>query len=122
MIEEKLNNRGKGKAYEQIACQFLESNGLKVIEKNFSCRIGEIDIILKDGDTYVFTEVKYRKNVKYGNPYEAVTKYKMKKISRVSLYYINYKKLPMNGSFRFDVVSILDGEITWYKNAFPYTK
>ncbi|MDO4965957.1 MAG: YraN family protein [Lachnospiraceae bacterium] len=122
MSEEKLNNRRTGENYESIACEYLISKGLHVIERNFRCRIGEIDIILKDGDTYVFTEVKYRKTAKYGSPYEAVTKSKMKKISQVSLNYIKYKKLPINGSFRFDVISILDGDITWYKDAFPFIK
>lgn len=87
---------------------------------NFSRKGGEIDIIGKDQNTYIFVEVKYRKNTSFGYPNEAVTYKKQKTICRLATIYIKYKKLPADGSFRFDVISILDGEITWYKNAFYY--
>lgn len=94
---------------------------MEIIARNFRCHQGEIDIIAKDTDgTTVFVEVKYRKNTKNGLPEEAVTYSKQKKISRVALFYLSYKKLPLTGSFRFDVISILGDEITWYKNAFNF--
>lgn len=116
----KYNNRKTGEIYEKRAAEYLESMGLFVLEKNFRCRFGEIDIICKDGNTYVFVEVKYRKNSKYGLPEEAVTYSKQKTICKVAMFYSLIKKLPQNGSYRFDVVTILDDEIKWYKNAFMF--
>ena len=115
-----VNNREKGSVQERKAAQFLINNGLTILEMNFSIRMGEIDIICKDNDTYVFAEVKYRKDNSHGYPYEAVTYRKQKTICRVATVYKKMKKLPDNGSYRFDVISILGDEITWYKNAFPY--
>ena len=67
-----VNNREKGSVQERKAAQFLINNGLTILEMNFSIRMGEIDIICKDNDTYVFAEVKYRKDNSHGYPYEAV--------------------------------------------------
>lgn len=118
------NNRATGNENEVLACNYLINNGLKIIERNFRCHQGEIDIIAKECDgTIVFTEVKYRKNIKKGLPEEAVTYSKQRTISKVALFYLLNKKLPMDGSFRFDVISILGEEekkITWYKNAFLF--
>lgn len=117
-----LNKRKTGGAYEKRAAELLISNGLTIIEHNFRCKLGEIDIICKDGDTYVFIEVKYRRTNVAGNPYEAVNYNKQRKICNVATYYKMIKKLPDNGSFRFDVISILGSDITWYKNAFMYVR
>jgi putative endonuclease len=70
----KQNNRSVGAVYEQAAGYYLEQNGYELIEYNYRCRDGEIDIIAKDGDCYVFCEVKYRSGRQAGNPLEAVEK------------------------------------------------
>lgn len=114
------NKRKTGSIYERRAVEFLITQGITILDLNFSLREGEIDIICLDKDTYVFVEVKYRKNISYGFPNEAVTPAKQKKICKVAARYIEIKKLPIDGSFRFDVISILGDEITWYKNAFSY--
>lgn len=119
-MENRINKRRTGKAYENRAAMYLEERGITVLDRNFAKKGGEIDLICKDKDTYVFVEVKYRKNTSFGFPNESVTISKQKTICRLATLYMKYKKLPMNGSFRFDVISILDGDITWYKNAFPY--
>lgn len=126
-----INKRKTGEAYERRAARYLEDNGLKIIERNFRCKSGEIDIIALDYSdnsnrkskypTYVFAEVKFRSSSHAGNPCEAVNYKKQKNISKTAMYYKLIKKLPDNGSFRFDVVSILGDEITWYKDAFLYT-
>lgn len=116
----KYNNRKTGTIYETKASEYLKTQGVRILEMNFSLRGGEIDIIGKDKDTYIFVEVKYRKNNSHGNPEEAVNLNKQRTICRVATLYAKIKKLPVNGSFRFDVISILDNEIKWYKNAFPY--
>lgn len=116
----KYNNRKTGAIYEERAASYLSSQGVVILDRNFRVRSGEIDIIGIDGNTYIFVEVKYRQNASHGNPAEAVTYTKQKSICRVATLYQKIKKLPYNGSFRFDVISILNDDISWYKNAFPY--
>lgn len=96
-----------GKWGENLACKYLEKNQYKVVERNFSCRQGEIDIIAKDigKQEMVFIEVKTRSNLRYGNPIEAVNKQKQKHIKRVAKYYI-YKKHISHIAVRIDVIEI----------------
>lgn len=92
---------------ENVACEFLKENGYVLIERNFRCRQGEIDIILKDtvkGDL-VFVEVKTRTNSLYGHPVEAVNNYKQKHIYNSAKYYI-YKNRINDIPIRFDVIEI----------------
>ena len=67
-----MNKREVGAAYEEAAAVFLEKNGVRILERNFRCRQGEIDLIGRDGEYLVFFEVKYRKNADAGLPAEAV--------------------------------------------------
>lgn len=110
----------KGKAAEQLACDYLKKNGLKLIEKNFHSRYGEIDLIMQHQNTLVFIEVRYRKNQNYGGAKESVTPCKQKKIQKTALYYMQTKGHEFNA--RFDVIA-MGGEnknlnIEWIKNAF----
>ena len=66
-----MNKREVGAAYEEAAAVFLEKNGVRILERNFRCRQGEIDLIGRDGEYLVFFEVKYRKNADAGFPAEA---------------------------------------------------
>ncbi|MBZ4672205.1 YraN family protein [Deferribacterales bacterium Es71-Z0220] len=106
----------KGKKGEELALNFLENNGYKLIEKNFKSKFGEIDLIMKDGEVIVFVEVKYRLSEDYGSPKDAVTYEKMKKIIKTAEYFI--VKNNLNSLYRFDVVSILKNNIEHVKNAF----
>lgn len=111
-----------GQEAEQIACQHLQSNGLKLLERNYSCKCGEIDLIMKDQDFIVFIEVKYRKNNDYGYGSEFVNRHKQLKISKTALYYLQARKLYEISPCRFDVISIskkqtLDS-IQWIQSAF----
>ena len=118
-----LNNNQKfGKKSESIASGYLEKKmGYKILEKNYRTKIGEIDIIAKDGNSIVFIEVKARRTLFYGSSRYAVTFGKQKKISMVALYYLKTKKLS-NLKARFDVVTINYSkqvpEIEIIKNAF----
>lgn len=126
----KINKRLTGSAYERRAGEYLAKAGLEILEYNFRCHIGEIDIIAREKvnengievSTIVFVEVKFRKTLKNGHPAEAVSYYKQKKICSVANYYRAYKqsKTLNNINYRFDVIAILNDEITWYKNAFSY--
>ena len=103
-----MNGSGRiqtGKRGEDIAVAYLKNRGYRIIERNYKCLFGEIDIVAKDGDTVVFVEVKSRKSEKFGDPQSAVGREKQKKISRISLTYLEEKNLyPCNA--RFDVVAI----------------
>lgn len=125
-----MNKRSVGGRYEAKAATYLIEMGLTILDRNFRCRFGEIDLIAMESgrelavdhdQTIAFIEVKYRKDAKSGRPFEAVDHKKQKTICRVADYY----RLKHNGltgyNFRFDVISILGDEITWIKNAFPYT-
>ena len=115
-----MDNKRKGNIGEKKACEYLISLGYQIIEQNFHCKVGEIDIIARDGSYLVFAEVKYRKNASYGMPQEAVNYAKQKKISQTAGYYLMIKHMQENVSVRFDVVSVLEDEVTVIKNAFPY--
>ena len=115
-----MNNRAIGTDYETRACEFLETQGFSVLERNFRCRQGEIDIIARDGTYLVFVEVKYRKTAGSGSPLSAVDFRKQKKICRVALYYLTQNGLPETTPCRFDVVGISPKENVLIKNAFEY--
>jgi len=94
-----------GEKGEDIACDYLRSRGYRIVERNYRCPLGEIDIVARDGDAIVFVEVKSRKSEEFGDPQLAVGMEKQKKVSRISLTYLKNKDLyPCNA--RFDVVAI----------------
>ncbi len=113
------NQRKKGSDYEQKAARFLEQNGYRILQTNYRCRLGEIDVIAVDGKYLVYVEVKYRKNQEYGLPVEAVDYKKQRIISKVAQHYVMSHHL-MDRPMRFDVVSILGEQIEIYKNAFEF--
>jgi putative endonuclease len=112
------NKRSIGAKNEQLAAQYLIDKGYLIIERNFQCKTGEIDIIAKDNTYLVFVEVKYRTNTEKGFPEEAVDFRKIKKITRTAAYYMIKKGISMETACRFDVVSILEQEISLIQNAF----
>ncbi len=114
------NNRAVGSEYEKIARTYIEDKGYKLIESNYRCKQGEVDIIAKDKDYLVFIEVKYRSNAKKGSPIEAVDFRKQMRISKVARYYMYEKRLADSTPVRFDVIGILKTDITYIENAFTY--
>ena len=115
-----MDNKSKGNQGEAKACDYLRKQGYHIIKQNYRCKVGEVDIVAKEGDYLVFVEVKYRKNASHGMPQESVTFAKQKKISAAAGYYLMSHNVRENVSVRFDVVSVLGDEITLIKNAFPY--
>ncbi len=113
------NKRQVGTEKEKLAGAYLEKNGYEIIEYNFRCRQGEIDIIAKEGEYLVFCEVKYRSSIKNGTPFEAVDYKKQRVISRCALFYIAKHRIN-DVPCRFDVVSVTDKEIQVLKNAFEF--
>ncbi len=110
-----------GKISESIAEKHLRKKGYKILERNYSTNIGEIDIIAKHKKTIVFIEVKARKSDRFGAAKYAVTLKKQKKISMVALSYLK-KTENINSRARFDVVAINESRggssIEIIKNAF----
>ncbi len=97
----------RGKKGEELACKYLQKNRYTVIDRNFRCRQGEVDIIACDEQEkeLVFFEVKTRSTLKYGMPSEAVQKPKQNHIVSVAKYYI-YKNKIKDVSIRFDVIEV----------------
>lgn len=112
------NNRTSGSRYEAYAAAYLEKRGYRVIEKNFRCHIGEIDLIAVHRNALVFIEVKYRKTAAKGSPVEAVTKKKQRTIYKVAQYYMMTHSVSPDTVCRFDVVAILGETIEVIPNAF----
>ncbi|MCI9423639.1 YraN family protein [Lachnospiraceae bacterium WCA-9-b2] len=113
------NKRKIGEAYERRAGEYLEEKGYEILEYNFRCRRGEVDLIARDGEYLVFCEVKYRSSHKRGHPAEAVDLKKQRVISRCALYYMKSRGL-WEAACRFDVVSFEGDTVTLYSNAFDY--
>jgi putative endonuclease len=118
-------NKILGAFGEDLASKYLEDNGYKVLERNFSCRAGEIDIIALDVDTVVFIEVKTRTSERFGMPSEAVSPTKQKKLVKTALYYMQCRKL-FDYMCRFDVIEIIVDEennrhINLIRDAFQYS-
>ena len=105
-----------GQAAEAQAAVFLQEHGLRLVERNYRCRMGEIDLIMNDGDTLVFAEVRLRKSVSFGGAAASITPHKQSKLIRAAQHYLqSLKKQP---PCRFDAV-LLDGlKIEWIKDAF----
>ena len=118
--QDRRNLRRVGAGYEHIAGAFLEREGFRILEYNFRCRTGEIDIIAREGDILVFAEVKYRKTKKRGGPFEAVDGRKQYVICRCADYYRITHGVGENCPCRFDVVGILGEDIRLIRNAFDY--
>ncbi len=113
-----MNKRQVGAVREAEAAAYLSENGYQVLEMNFRCRTGEIDIIAKDGEYLCFVEVKFRSGTDYGSPFEAVTYKKQQKIIRVAQYYMQVHGYTADTACRFDVVAVEKTKITLLKNAF----
>ena len=94
-----------GRKAEAIAVRRLKKIGYKIIDRNYRTRIGEIDIIARDGDTLAFDEVKARQSTRFGTPKLAVTPAKQRKISMAALYYLKATD-QCGAKARFDVVSV----------------
>ena len=102
----KSSNREIGNYGEDLACQFLEKNGYKIIERNKSfSRFCEIDIIAQIKNTLVFVEVKTRKTNSFGTPLEAITKTKYNHIKQGALTYLSESKHKFS-NFRIDAIGI----------------
>lgn len=115
-----MNKRKIGESYEKAALLYLQGEGVRIIEKNFRCRQGEVDLIGWHGEYLVFFEVKYRRDASAGFPAEAVDYRKQRKICRTAAFFLYQRKYGESIPIRFDVLAICGERINWYQNAFDY--
>lgn len=122
-----VSTREQGDYTESLACQYLENKGFKLIERNFNCRLGEIDLIMQDNDVLVFVEVRYRRNNNYGSGADSITNNKQSKLIKAASVYLQKHTKLNKYPARFDVVSITGSVETsnlnkinfdWIENAF----
>ena len=105
-MREKKGNSSIGELGESIATTFLKGVGFTIVERNFVCVCGELDIVARDGRSIVFVEVKCRNNRAYGPPQLAVTPFKQRQISKAALVWLSKRRL-YDAEARFDVVAIV---------------
>jgi putative endonuclease len=120
-IGTRMEKKELGKKGEEVALRFLKKRGYRIIEQNYVCKMGEMDLIAKEKDTLAFIEVKTRTSTAFGPPQLAVNSSKQRQLSKVALYFLKEKKLE-DVKARFDVVAIILGqngeEIELIKDAF----
>lgn len=115
-----MNKRKTGTEWEQAAADYLAGRGMQIIERNFHCRQGEIDLIGYHQGYLVFVEVKYRGSRDMGYALEAVDRRKQRKICQVADYYRYLRGIGDHVGIRYDVVGIQKEEVEWIQNAFPH--
>lgn len=118
-----FNKQQKGKEAEQTACQFLQGRGLHLLQQNFHCYYGEIDLIMQDQEDIVFVEVRSRGRRDYGNAAESINKRKQNRLIKTATHFLQMKNWLDKKNSRFDVIAIHIVEQTklqveWIKNAF----
>lgn len=122
MPKETDNRKTLGNWGERLAGAYLQKQGYAIIESNYRCRYGEIDIVAKDGPVWCFVEVKTRKSDRFGRGFESITAVKRTHITKTAVFFLNQRGLD-DAPARFDVVSIdffteTEYKIELIKNAF----
>jgi len=106
-----------GETKERLARTYLESNGLTHVAHNVRCRHGEIDLVMRDGGTLVFVEVRYRSSERFGGAGASVDHHKQARLAAAAAFYL--QRYPTSLPCRFDVVAIGDNDrVDWIRNAF----
>lgn len=118
-----ISRVAQGTAAEELACHYLEARGLTLVMRNFRCRWGELDLIMRDSEQLVFVEVRSRRYTRYGTPAESVTRAKQQRLLRAAAFYLQCQ--PLDPPCRFDVVAVLQpggaARIEWIRDAFQLT-
>lgn len=111
------NKIATGARQEQAARRHLEGQGLRFVAANFRCRRGELDLVMRDGDTLVFVEVRYRASDRFGGAAASVDRRKQTRLLAAAGYYLS--RHPTDLPCRFDVVAIdARGQVQWIRHAF----
>lgn len=105
-----------GATSEDRAVDHLVRQGLSIVERNYRCKVGELDIVARDHGVLVFVEVRSRRSAEYGSALEAVTWRKRQKVTRVAMHYLAWRR-PRFEAARFDVVAITGDELVHIRDA-----
>ncbi len=112
-----MNTRIIGSLQEDLAISYLEENGFEILEHNFNCKIGEIDVIAKKNNVIRFIEIKYRKGKVAGGAFYAINNKKLIKISKIAEFYIMIHNLK-DSMFSIDTLIIENDNITYLENVY----
>lgn len=106
-----------GTAKERLACAYLEARGLRLLARNYRCRLGEIDLVMGTGALLVFVEVRFRRSPRFGSPAETIGPRKRLRLMRAAHHYLSEN--PTDLPCRFDVLAISgEDSIDWIQDAF----
>jgi len=118
----RCDTRRRGRDAETVAARHLQGAGLTLLMRNYSCRVGELDLIMSDGATLVFVEVRYRRAGAYGGALESIDERKRLRLLRAAQHFLQHAGHRGDRPCRFDVVAIsgalLDPAIEWIPDAF----
>ena len=112
------DTRTLGTNAENLAFEHLKRSGLRPVQRNFRCRLGEIDLIMRDDDCLVFVEVRYRASTEFTQPSLTVDIHKQRKLIRTAALFLAKRARYADSITRFDVVAIDGSNIEWIKDAF----
>jgi putative endonuclease len=112
-----MNTVETGSVAERRAVQLLERRGYRIVERNFRCSSGELDVVARDGDVLVFVEVRSRADAAHGHAAETVNVRKQRQVARVAMHYIGLRD-PLFVTSRFDVVAITGDDVVLIQDAF----
>ncbi|MDT8427706.1 MAG: YraN family protein [Pseudomonadales bacterium] len=123
MYSRHKNSQAFGAQQEQLAASYLQARGLVLLQSNFRCRVGEIDLIMRDDRVLVFIEVRYRRNKGFGTSVETVDRRKQQKLRRCARFFLATHGLTEQLVCRFDIIGLTAApgqeiEFNWIPNAF----
>lgn len=116
-----MNSRVIGREWEREALKRLQAAGLELLDRNYQCRMGELDLVLRDGDSVAFVEVRFRRRSDFGSGAESVSVSKRRRLIAAAQHYLQRHPGLADRPCRFDVVAIGPGatpQIEWIRNAF----
>ena len=115
-----MDSTTRGREAEARAWQYLQERGLRLLQRNYRSRRGEIDLVLQDRDSLVFVEVRYRRQPRFGSGAESVDRHKQSRLIACAQHYLQTNPGMARQPCRFDVVSVSgsDEPIEWIRNAF----
>lgn len=108
----------RGRAAERIAQSWLEQRGLRRLARNFSCRFGELDLVMTDGDTLVVVEVRSRRSARFMSPESTIDSAKQQRIINAAELFLQQHPRFADNAVRFDVVALVGNEVRWIRDAF----
>ena len=122
-MTERISTQQRGNAAEALARQHLEQQGLRLLAQNWLCKRGELDLVMLDGDTVVFVEVRYRKYAQWGGALASIDERKRQKLILAAQFFLQKEHRWADAPCRFDVVAIEStpsgqADLNWLKNAF----